>query len=45
MLKESNRELIKKSGFVFYLMGDVLTLEQRIIKDKKNKKQRRLGDC
>jgi shikimate kinase len=37
VLKESNRELIKKSGFVFYLMGDVLTLEQRIIKDKKNK--------
>ncbi len=37
ILREKNRELLKKSGFVFYLMGDVITFEKRILMDKENK--------
>ena len=37
VLREENRNLIRKNGFVFYLMGDVLTFEKRILSDEKNK--------
>ncbi len=29
VLKEENRNFIKEKGFVFYLMGDVLTFEKK----------------
>ncbi len=37
ILKDKNRELIKNSGFVFYLIGSIPTLMSRILNDKQNK--------
>jgi len=44
VLREENRNLIREKGFVFYLMGDVLTLEKRIMADEKNKNRPPLTD-
>lgn len=37
ILREKNRELIRNSGFVFYLMGTIPTFVSRILNDKENK--------
>ena len=44
VLREENRNLIRENGFVFYLMGDVLTFEKRILSDEKNKNRPPLTD-
>ncbi|GAB6887620.1 shikimate kinase AroL [Desulfothermus okinawensis JCM 13304] len=44
VLKEENRNFIKEKGFVFYLMGDVLTFEKRILSNKDNKNRPPLTD-